>query len=110
MNGAWTYVVILVAGYVATDMWRLLGVAMSARLNEASPALQWVRAVSTALVAGLVAKLVIYAPGELADITLWVRLVAVGVGCLAYLGAGGNVFAGVVAAEAMLLGATLFGL
>ncbi|ESR23581.1 AzlD domain-containing protein [Lutibaculum baratangense] len=107
-GGLSTYLVILIAGWMATDVWRLLGVAFSVRLNAESPVLKWVRAVSTALVAGLIAKLVIYAPGELADVALWVRLSAVAAGCAAYLAAGGNVFAGVVAAEAMLLGGILF--
>ncbi len=107
MTGWWPYVVILVAGYVATDIWRLAGVVMSARLNSESPILQWVKAVSTALVAGLVAKLVIYAPGELADVALWVRLAGIGVGCVAYWLTAGNVFLGVVAAEIVLMGGAL---
>lgn len=107
MEAFGTYAAILIAGYLATDVWRFLGVVMSSRLDETSPVLQWVRAVSTALVAGLIAKLVIYAPGDLAAVALWIRIAAVAVGCAAYLAASGSVFVGVVAAEIMLVGATL---
>ena len=42
----WPYVVILFAGWFATDFWRWLGVLAGNRLSEGSEALNWVRAVA----------------------------------------------------------------
>jgi len=59
----WPYVVIIVAGWLATDMWRWLGVIAGNRLREGSEALNWVRAVATALVMAVTAKLVVFPSG-----------------------------------------------
>lgn len=65
---------ILFAGVFATDIWRFLGVAVASRLDEDSPWLAWVRAVATALIAGLVSRLLFFPPGTLEGTPLWLRL------------------------------------
>jgi branched-subunit amino acid transport protein len=87
----WTYLVIIIAGWLATDLWRWLGVIVGNRLDEASEALQWVRAVATALVMAVTSKLVFFPTGTLADSPLWLRLVALGLGFLAFLLTGQRV-------------------
>lgn len=105
----WPYVVILVAGWLATDIWRWLGVVAGNRLNEGSEALLWVRAVATALVMAVTAKLIVFPTGSLEHTPLWMRLGAAGIGFLAFLLAGERVVVGVVVSLALLaLGITLY--
>lgn len=74
----------VVLGFLANDVWRFLGVVLSARIDEESALFRWVRMVATALVAGLVAKFVVAPTGGLALAPLWLRLGAVGCGVAAY--------------------------
>jgi hypothetical protein len=69
--------------------------------------LLWVRAVATALVAGVVARLVLVPPGALASVPLGVRVAALGCGFLAFLLMRRSAFAGVIVAEAALVGGAL---
>ncbi|KQV33049.1 MULTISPECIES: AzlD domain-containing protein [unclassified Rhizobium] len=88
LDGWWPYVFIAVAGWLATDIWRWLGVLTGNRLREDSEALNWVRAVATALVAAVVAKLIVYPTGVLEASPLWLRLGSVTVGAAAFFAAG----------------------
>ncbi|MNL59562.1 Branched-chain amino acid transport protein (AzlD) [compost metagenome] len=54
------------------------------RLRDESEALNWVRAVATALVAAVIAKLILYPTGVLEQSPLWLRLGAVVIGALAF--------------------------
>src|SRR3546814_18737969 len=70
----WTYVVIVIAGWLAPDIWRWLGVATGARLNPDSEAPHWVRAVATALVLAVPAKLIVFPARTLAEAPLGLGL------------------------------------
>ncbi len=107
-GGIWPYVFVTIAGILATDFWRWLGVLTAARLDENSEILRWVRAVSTALVAGLVARIVIFPIGAMALTPLSGRVGAVVVGLIVYVALRKNVFLGILAAEAVLIGATIW--
>ncbi|WP_183041931.1 AzlD domain-containing protein [Rhizobium sp. AG855] len=98
----WPFIVILVAGWLATDFWRWLGVVAGNRLQEGSEALHWVRAVATALVMAVTAKLVVFPTGVLEASPLWLRLVAASLGFAAFLVAGQRVLVGVVVPLAIL--------
>ena len=102
MVDSWPYVVIMVAGWLATDMWRWLGVIAGNRLREGSEALNWVRAVATALVMAVTAKLVVFPSGMLEASPLWLRLAAAGLGFAAFLLSGQRVIVGVVVPLAIL--------
>ena len=99
----WPYIYIAVAGWLATDMWRWLGVLLGSRISEGSAALIWVRSVATALVAAVVARLILYPAGSLEATPVALRVAAVAVGFLAFLGARRNIFAGIVSAEVILV-------
>jgi hypothetical protein len=90
------------AAFLANEMWRALGVALSARLSEDSPVLAWVRMVATALIAGLVAKLVVSPTGGFALAPLWLRLAALGCGIAAYAIGRRSLALGVAAGAAVL--------
>jgi hypothetical protein len=98
----WTYIVIIVAGFLATDIWRWLGVIAGNRLNEESEALYWVRAVATALVMAVTAKLIVFPTGTLSHSPLWLRLGAAGIGFAIFLSTGRHVGIGVAAPMVLL--------
>lgn len=99
----WPWVFILTAGWLANDMWRFLGVAFSGRLTEDSPVFTYVKAVATALVAGVIAQLILFPTGELAQTSALLRLSAVAIGFAAFQMARQHVFVGVAAGEAAFL-------
>ena len=101
---------IFLAGVAATAIWRMAGVLAASRLSEHSPVLAWVKAVSTALVSGLIARIVVFPPGALAEIALPVRIGAFLLGIGVYFLAGRRLGLGVLAGTAALIGAHQFGL
>jgi len=104
------YLVLVLVGFLPTEIWRMLGVVVARGIDEASELLVWVRAVAVAVLAGVIAKLVMLPPGALADVPLAVRLTAIAAGFLAFLLVRRSVFAGVAVGEAVLiLGASLVG-
>lgn len=99
----WPFLFILVAGWLATDAWRFLGVYLGDRISEDSDLLVLVRALATALVAAVIGNLIVFPSGALADTTLALRVAAAAGGFLAYLYLGRKVLIGIVAAEMILL-------
>lgn len=103
----WPYLFIAVAGWLATDIWRWLGVLVGNRLKEDSAALVWVRSVATALVAAVIAKLIIYPTGALQEVPVALRLVAVAGGFFAFLAGGKRIWVGIAVALGLLAGGQL---
>ena len=68
------------AGFIATYLWRALAVVAVTRIDPESDLLLWVRAVSTALVAALVMRMIIAPSGVLATIAVEHRFAAVAIG------------------------------
>jgi hypothetical protein len=97
------YLVLIAAGFLPNEVWRLLGIVVAHGLDESSQLIIWVRAVATALLAGVVAKIILFPPGGLADVRLAVRLAAIAVGFSAFVLVRRSVFAGVLAGEAALI-------
>ncbi|HJZ43588.1 MAG TPA: AzlD domain-containing protein [Hyphomicrobiaceae bacterium] len=106
-DGFGGYLALFVAGYLATELWRWLGMAVGARLDLAGAPFQWVRAVATALVAGLVARMVIFPAGALASVPMAVRLGAFAGGIALYFGLRRSLAVGVAGGAALLLAAQL---
>jgi hypothetical protein len=103
-------VYIFVAGAAATAIWRFTGFVLASGLSEEGPVIQWVKAVSVALVAGLISRLVLFPPGALADIGLTVRLGAFAFGVLTYFLARHRMGIGVFMGTLALIAADLTGL
>jgi hypothetical protein len=104
------YMALILLGFLPSEMWRWLGLVVGRGLDEGSEFVLWVRAVATALVAGVVARIVLFPPGALAGVPMSVRLAAIGGGFLAFLLLRGSTFAGVLVGEAILVvGALVFG-
>ena len=92
----WLHVAL--SGVAVTYVWRLMGALLVSRIDPAGPVLIWVRAVATALVAALVARMVFLPSGLLAGSHLAARLAALGIGVALWRLAGRKVGAGVAAA------------
>lgn len=105
----WPYIFIAVAGWLATDVWRWLGVLIGNRLLDDSLALIWVRAVATALVAAVIARLILFPTGALEATPMALRVVATMVGFGAFIVSRQRVVVGIVAAEAVLIGGMALG-
>jgi len=104
----WPYVFVLLAGFVPTEIWRHLGVLLAGDLSEDSPVLMWVRAVATALVAAVIAKLILFPTGALAGTPPALRVGAAVAGFVTFKTVRNNVLLGVVCAEAVLICGWLF--
>jgi len=103
------YLVLILVGFLPNEIWRVLGLALARGLNEDSEVVVWSRAVATAILAGVIAKLILFSTGALATIPLGVRVTAAVCGFLAFVGIQRSVFAGVLVGEAvLLLGGFLF--
>src|SRR4029079_19105123 len=61
-DGLWPYLILILVGFLPSDFWRLLGIVVARGLDEESEVLIWVRAVATAVLAGVIAKIVFFPP------------------------------------------------
>ena len=104
------YLALILVGFLPNEVWRMLGLLFSRGVDENSEVLIWVRAVATAVLAGVIAKVVFMPPGALANVPLAARLFAIAVGCVAFFAWRRSVFAAVLAGElALAAGALLIG-
>src|SRR5436305_9774630 len=94
------YLALVLVGFLPNEVWRWLAVIFSRGLDDDAEILIWVRAVATAILAGVIAKLTIFAPGVLATVPAPLRLGAVLIGFVAFVLARRSVVAGVAAGEA----------
>jgi hypothetical protein len=99
----WPYLLVILAGFLPTEIWRSLAVVFVRGLDEDSEMLILVRAVATALLAAVVARLVLIPPGELVAIPLPIRIGAVAGGFLVYLLARRSVFLGILFGEVSII-------
>jgi hypothetical protein len=105
--GDWhALLVLLLAGFLPNEIWRMVGVWFGAGVDEGSELLVWVRAVATAILAGVIAQILIQPPGALAGVPDWLRCAAVACGCMVFLATKRSIFAGVVSGELLTLAGT----
>ena len=103
------YLIAVVVGFLPNEVWRFFGLVLARGLDEESELVLWARAVATAILAGVIAKLILFSSGALASVPLTVRVGAALGGFAAFLLIRRSVLAGVVAGEALLvLGSYLF--
>jgi hypothetical protein len=106
-DGLGGYLTIMLAGFLATEVWRWLGLAVGSRLDVSGAPFLWVRAVATALVSGLVTRMLVFPTGALTEVPLALRLGAFAGGVSLYLLLRRNVAAGVGAAALLLMAGQL---
>ena len=98
-----TIALLLLAGFLPNEVWRFIGFVVGGRVREDSEMLVWVRAVSAAILAGVIAQILIAPPGALATVPATVRFGAAAAGFVIYLMTRKSVFAGVIAGEIVVL-------
>ncbi|MPZ56715.1 MAG: AzlD domain-containing protein [Rhizobiales bacterium] len=98
-----SYLGLVLVGFLPSEIWRWLGVLLGRSLDEDSEIVLWVRAVATALVAGVIARIVLFPPGGLAGVPLEIRLGAIGCGLAAFFLLRRSPFGGLIVGEAALV-------
>jgi hypothetical protein len=102
--GDWhALVVLLLAGVIPNQVWRMLGLWLGSGLDEGSDILMWVKAVATAILAGVIAEILVHPPGALATVPAVLRYGSVVFGFLVFMLARRSIFAGVFAGEFLML-------
>jgi hypothetical protein len=97
------YLALILVGFLPNEVWRVLGLVLVRGLSEDSQIIVWVRAVATAILAGVMAQLIMTTTGALAAIPLFVRVGAAALGFAAFLLARRSVFVGVLVGELLFL-------
>ena len=105
------YLLLVLVGFLPNEIWRVLGLVFAHGIDEESELFVWARAVATAVLAGVIAKILLFPPGALASAPLIVRLGAIACGLVTFLLVRRSVLAGVAAGEvALMLGALAYGI
>lgn len=102
-HGLAGYALLTLGGFAVTEPWRWLGVRLARDLSVDSEIFRWARAVSTAIVAALVTRLLVFPTGPLAALPLWLRVAAFLCGLLGYFVFGRRLGAGVAAGSAVIM-------
>ena len=102
--GDWHALVMLIlAGVIPNQIWRMLGLWLGSGLDEGSDFLVWVKAVATAILAGVIAQILVQPPGALASVPGFLRYSALAAGFAAFMLTRRSIFAGVVCGEIFML-------
>lgn len=101
------YLGILIGAALPTQIWRWIGVVFAGRMDDSSQVFTWIKAVATALVASVVAKLILSPAGPLGETPVALRIAAAAAGFAAYLATGRRLAFGIGAAELVLVGGWL---
>jgi branched-subunit amino acid transport protein len=102
--GDWhALVVLLLAGVIPNQIWRMLGLWLGSGIDEGSDLLMWVKAVATAILAGVIAEILVHPPGALASVPDFLRYGALIAGFIVFMLTRRSIFAGVVSGEVVML-------
>ncbi|MEP9348002.1 AzlD domain-containing protein [Xanthobacter sp. KR7-225] len=106
---AWSAVaIVILVGFLPTEVWRMLALIAGRQVEEGSEVFHWVKAVATALLAAVVARLVFAPTGLIVAVPLALRLAALAGGVLGFYLVRRSVFAGVVVGELILIAAAAY--
>ncbi len=100
--GLSSFLLLVAIAVLVHEPWRWAGYLLGRRLNPDDEIFKWVKAVSTALVAALAARLLLFPSGALAGIPLWLRLAAFAVGLAVFFRGGHAAWKGVCAGAALI--------
>lgn len=100
------YLLVVLVGFLPSEIWRLLAVVLARGLDEQSEILVFVRAVATTLMAAVVAKLLLQPSGDLAVVPLAARFGAIVAGLAVFFAVRRSVMAGLAAAQVVLITTT----
>ncbi len=103
-DGFGGYLALLMIAALAHEPWRWLGLFVGGKINPDGEIFRWVSAVSTALVAGLVGRLLFFPTGELQSVSGTVRVVAFAIAIGAFFLANRSLLVGVLVGALTLVG------
>jgi len=102
--GDWhALLVLVVAGFLPNEVWRMVGLWFVSGIDEGSEVLVWVRAVATAILAGVIAQILVQPPGALASVPDALRYGAVVAGFAVFSVTKRSIFAGVACGEIVMV-------
>src|SRR5437868_15474970 len=102
--GDWhSLLVLVIAGFLPNEVWRMVGLWFGGGVDEGSEVLVWVRAVATAILAGVIAQILVQPPGALASVPDALRYGDVVAGFAVFLATRRSIFAGVVRGEIVMV-------
>ncbi len=107
-GGLWPYLAVIIFGFLPSEIWRLMSIFLVRGIDEKSEVLEWVRAVSTALLAAVVANIVVAPAGALQLVPLWARVGAMVLGFAAYFVLRKSVLAGVFTGVGAVIAAAIW--
>ena len=108
LPSGWTLALILtLISLGAHEPWRWVGMFLGRNIDVNSEIFSWVRAVSTALVAALVMRLLVFPAGALESVPFVIRALAMLAGLAVYLWGGRRLAYGVLSAAAVLVAGQL---
>ena len=99
----YTPVVVITLAALASYAARALGTLLSGRIRADSPVIEWITAVTYALMAGLVARMIVLPIGALAATPEWIRLGAAATCLVVFFITRKNVGLGVLAGTLTLM-------
>lgn len=99
--------VLVVAGFLPNEVWRMLGLWIGGGIDESSELLVWVRAIATAVLAGVIAQILVVPPGALSGVPDLLRYGAVAAGFVAFALTGRSILVGVICGEVVLVAGQL---
>lgn len=101
----WPYLVVVLAGFVPNELFRIAAVVLSRGVDERSEIFAWIRIVATTLLAAVVSRL-IYAPAaSLAAVPMSVRVASIAVGIAAFFVLRRSLVLGILTGEAVFVAA-----
>jgi anti-sigma-K factor RskA len=106
-DGLGGYLVLLLVAVLAHEPWRWAGLALGRRIDAGSALFNWVRAVSTSLVAALVVRLVVFPAGVLETVPLVIRVGAFAAGVACFVASGYRLALSILFGAALLIAGKL---
>ena len=102
------YLAVILLGFLPSEIWRWLSVVVENKIDEESEVFLAVRSIATALLVGVVLKIVTVPAPELAVVPIWARGAGFVVAGMAFFTFRRSVFAAIVAGEAAIVAAAWF--
>lgn len=99
----WPYLVVILAGFLPNEAFRIAGVLLSRGVDEKSELFVWIRIVAVALLATVVSKILFSPPAILSAVPLWLRLFSVAAGLGAFFALRRSLLFGILTGEAVLV-------
>lgn len=99
----WPYLVILLAGVLPNEVFRVAAVFVSRGIDENSELFRWIRIMATTLLAAVVCRLIYSPAAALEAVPLAIRAGAVAVGSGAFFAFRRSLLGGILAGEAFFV-------